>query len=102
MLLALAAAEVGVRLLSPRERPIEPADIDLHSFFSEAEIERGARFARPQLAIGLGRAAIEGGALALIVRRPPRWLSGQSERPALRGALAGVGLAVGLSLPTLP
>lgn len=102
MLLALAAAEGGVRLLSPRERPIEPAEIDLHSFFSEAEIERGARFARPQLALGLGRAAIEGGALALVVRRPPRWLSGRSERPALRGALAGVGLAVGLSLPALP
>src|ERR1700729_2053173 len=102
MLLALAAAEGGVRLLSPRERPIEPAEIDLHSFFSEAEIQRGARYARPQLALGFGRAAIEGGALAFLVRRPPRWLSGRSERPALRGALAGAGLAVGLSLPALP
>ena len=102
MLLALAAAEGGVRLLSPRERPIEPAEIDLHSFFSEAEIRRGARFARPQLALGLGRAAIELGALASVVRRPPRWLSGQSTRPAIRGALAGAGLAVGLSLPALP
>ncbi len=102
MLLALAAAEGGVRLLSPRERPIEPAEIDLHSFFSEAEIQRGARFARPQVALGFGRAAIELGALALVVRRPPRWLSGGSERPALRGAVAGAGLAVGLSLPVLP
>ena len=102
MLLALAAAEGGVRLLSPRERPIEPAEIDLHSFFSEAEIQRGARFARPQVALGFGRAAIELGALALVVRRPPRWLSGGSERPALRGAAAGAGLAVGLSLPVLP
>ena len=81
MLLALAAAEAGVRLLSPRERPIEPAEIDLHSFFSDAEIERGARFARPQLALGLARAAIEIGALALVVRRPPRWLSGGAKRP---------------------
>jgi len=102
MLLALAAAEGGVRLLSPRERPIEPADIDLHSFFSDAEIERGARFARPQLALGIARAAIQLGVLALVVRRPPRWLRGRSKRPVLAGTLTGAGLAVGLSLPTLP
>jgi STE24 endopeptidase len=102
MLLALAAAEGGVRLLSPRERPIEPADVDLHSFFSDAEIDRGARFARPQLALGLTRAAIELGALALVVRNPPRWLPGKSKRPVLDGALTGAGLAVGLSLPALP
>ena len=102
MLLALAAAEAGVRLLSPRERPIEPAEIDLHSFFSDAEIERGARFARPQMALGLTRAAIDLGALARVVRRPPRWLSGGAKRPVLAGAVTGAGLAVGLSLPTLP
>ena len=102
LLLALAAAEGGVRLLSPRERPIEPADVDLHSFFSDAEIKRGARFARPQLALGLTRAAVDLGALALVVRKPPRWLPGKSKRPALAGALTGAGLAVGLSLPALP
>ena len=58
-----------MRLLSPRERPIEPAEIDLHSFFSDAEIERGARFARPQLALGLGRAATR--ARRARVGRPP-------------------------------
>jgi len=102
LLLALAAAEGGVRLLSPRERPIEPADVDLHSFFSDAEIERGARFARPQLALGLARTAIELGALVLVVRTAPRWLPGKPKRPALAGALTGAGLAVGLSLPALP
>jgi STE24 endopeptidase len=102
MLLALAAAEGGVRLLSPRERPIEPAEIDLHSFFTDAEIERGTKFARPQLALGMTRAAIELGALALVVRRPPRWLSRVSRRPVLGGAATGAGLAVGLSLPALP
>ncbi|MGA8336829.1 MAG: hypothetical protein WB761_18960, partial [Solirubrobacteraceae bacterium] len=99
MLLALAAAEGGVRLLSPRERPIEPATVDLHSFFSDAEIERGARFARPQLAIGLTRAAVEMGALAVVVRRTPRWLSGSAKHPVLAGAATGSALAVGLSLP---
>jgi STE24 endopeptidase len=102
MLLALAAAEGGVRLLSPRERPIEPAKVDLHSFFSDAEIERGARFARPQLAIGLTRAAVEMGALVLVVRRTPRWLSGSAKHPVLAGAATGSALAVGLSLPALP
>ncbi len=102
VLLALAAAEGGVRLLSPRERPIEPAEVDLHSFFSDAEIERGARYARPQVALGLARAGVELGALAAVVRRPPRWLSRRSKRPALAGAVTGAGLAVGLSLPTLP
>ena len=91
-----------MRLFSPRERPIEPADIDLHSFFSDAEIERGARYARPQVALGLARAALELGGLVLVVRRPPRWLSRGSKRPALAGAITGAGLAVGLSLPTLP
>jgi STE24 endopeptidase len=102
VLLAFAAAEGGVRLLSPREQPIEPAKIDLHSFFSDAEIERGARFARPQIAIGMTRAAVELGALALAVRRPPKWVSRRFKRPAVGGALTGAGLAVGLSLSTLP
>ncbi len=48
------------------------------------------------------RAAIELGALGLVVRRPPRWLSGRSKRPVFTGALTGAGLAVGLSLPALP
>jgi len=102
LLLALAAAEGGVRLLSPRERPIEPANVDLHSFFSDAELERGARYARPQLALGLARAVLELGALGFVVGRPPKWLSRKWKRPAVAGAVAGAGLAVGVSLPTLP
>jgi STE24 endopeptidase len=102
LLLALVAAEGGARLLAPRERPLEPAQIDLHSYFSDDEIKRGARFARPQLALGLARAAIDIGALALVVRRPPRSLSRRFKRPPLAGAATGAGLAVALSLPALP
>jgi len=91
-----------VRLLAPREEPIAPAHIDLHNYFSDAEIRRGARFARPQLALGLTRAAIELGALTSVVRRPPRWLSRPFKRPVVGGAAAGAGLAVGLSLPAIP
>jgi STE24 endopeptidase len=102
MLLALGVAEAGVRLLSPREAPIRPAQIDLHRYFSEAEIRRGARFARPQLALALARGAVELGALATLVRRPPRWLARDFQRPVLGGAATGAGLAVALSLPPLP
>jgi STE24 endopeptidase len=102
MLLALVAAEGGVRLLAPREEPIDPARIDLHTYFSDDEIRRGARFARPQLVLGLTRAAIELGALVSVIRRPPRWLAKPFKRPAVGGAAAGAGLAVGLSLPALP
>ncbi|MBV9337555.1 MAG: M48 family metalloprotease [Solirubrobacterales bacterium] len=101
-LLAVLAAEIGVRLLSPRERPIDPAPIDLHSYFSQDEIARGTRFARPQLALALTAAAVEIGALALVVRRPPRAMLRRFKRPLLGGAAAGASLAVALSLPALP
>lgn len=102
MLLAVVAAEGGVRLLAPREQPIEPARIDLRAYFSEDEIKRGAKFARPQVALALVAGAIELGALAAIVRWPPKALSGRFRRPALAGAATGAGLAVALSVPVLP
>ncbi len=102
MLLALAAAEGGVRLLSPREQPIEPAKVDLGRYFSEAEIRRGARFARPQLALAMTRAGIELGCLAQVVRRPPRRLTRPFKRPVADGAATAAGLALALSLPPLP
>jgi STE24 endopeptidase len=102
VLLALAAAEGGVRLLTPREQPIEPAKVDLTTYFSEAEIRRGARFARPQLALAMARGAIELGSLVLLVRRPPRWLSRPRKRPVAGAAATAAGLAVGMSLPPLP
>ena len=103
VLLALAAAEGGVRLLSPREQPIEPAKVDLTRYFSKAEIRRGARFARPQLALAMARAGIELGCLILLVRRPPGRLTKTfKRRPVVGGAATAAGLAVALSLPPLP
>jgi Zn-dependent protease with chaperone function len=102
LLLALLAAEGGVRLLSPRERPIKPAEIDIRTYFSQAEIERGARFARPQVALALARAAVEVGGLTLVVRHSPAWLTRRFRQPAVGGAATGAGLAVALSLPPLP
>jgi STE24 endopeptidase len=102
LLLTLAAAETGVRLLAPREQRSAPVPVDPRAHFSVAEIERGAAFARPQLALALARTGIELGALAALVRRPPRWLRGGRRRPLRASALAGGGLAVALSLPPLP
>jgi STE24 endopeptidase len=100
--IALAVAEAAKGLLSPRRGMVEPAPVALKNYFSSAEIERGARFARPQLALGIGRAAIDLGALALLAGRPPRILGRPSGRPLLAGAAAGAGMSVVLSLPPLP
>ena len=103
ILLALATAEAGVRLLRPRKPVIAPEPVDLHTYFSDAEITRGRKYARPQLALGLARTAVEGAALARLVRRPPRWLSPTaSVPPPLAGALGAAGLTTVLSIPPLP
>ena len=77
-----------------------PVDVDAH--FSAEEIDRGSSFARPQLALGLARAAVDLGALAVVALRPPRWLRRSRPRPIPASALAGAGLTVALALPPLP
>jgi Zn-dependent protease with chaperone function len=101
-LLTLAAAEAGVRLLAPRDAPPRSAPADLRAHFSAEEIRRGARFARPQLALAIARSTIELGALAAIVRRPPRWLRRGRSHPVFASAVAGAGLTAALTLPPLP
>jgi STE24 endopeptidase len=90
-----------VRLLRPRPATRPSAPADLRSYFSEEEIARGAAFTRPQLALALGRGAVELGTLALLTFRPPRVLRRRA-RPVLAGAVAAGAMAVGLSLPPLP
>ena len=100
--MAVAVAEAARRVLSPRERLIEPASVDLRDYFSPAEIERGTRYARPQRALGLARSAVDLAAISYLVARPPAWLRRGGQRPAAAGAAAGALLATGLALPTLP
>lgn len=102
LLLALSAAELGVRVLAPREPAIEPAEVDLGGYFSSEEIERGVRFARPQLALGLARAALQLCALVAIARLRPRLLRAASAGPVLGGTVIGAELAVGLTVIQLP
>jgi STE24 endopeptidase len=100
--MAVGAAEVGARLLAPRGTPIEPDRVDLSTHFSPEEIERGRRFARPQMALALCRAVVDGAALAAVVRRPPRRLLRTVKAPVPAGAAAGAGMSLALTLPSLP
>jgi len=102
LLLASAVAEGARRLLSPRERPIEPVAVDLHAYFSPEEIERGRRFAGPQLALGLLRSAIELGSLTAVTRRPPAIVARAWRSPVAGGAAVAALLSVTLAGPALP
>ena len=87
-----------MRLLSPRERPIEPARIDLRRLLQRTTRSSAARrFARPQLRARRWPARRSSSARwRCVVRRPPRLLSAAA-RAAGRAAAAaaGAGLAVG-------
>jgi STE24 endopeptidase len=110
LLLALGAAEAGVRLLGPRDALPEPAKVDPERYFSAEELARGARFARPQLALGLARSALELGALSAVVRRRARGHPVHRRRRARQtlgrsfagGALTGAALTLGMSAVPLP
>jgi STE24 endopeptidase len=75
--------------------------VDLGDHFSAEEIARGRRFARPQFAIGMARAAVDAAALVAVVRRRPRSPAGL-RAPVAAAAATGAGLSVALSLPGLP
>jgi STE24 endopeptidase len=102
MLLALAAAEAGVRLLAPRKPAVEPARIDPRSYFTTEEMDRGARFARPQLALALGRGLVDLVALAALNRRRPDALLARSESPTAAGAVGGAAMSLALRVPSSP
>jgi STE24 endopeptidase len=102
MLLALAAAEAGVRLLAPPRPGVEPAPIDPRSYFTTEEIARGANFARPQLALGLARGSVDLAGLVVLNRGRPDALLSRFRRPATAGAVAGAAMSLALTLPPLP
>jgi STE24 endopeptidase len=102
VLLALATAALGARVLAPREPPIEPADVDVRAYFSEQEIERGKGFARPQLGLALARSMVELAALVAVVRAGPPSVLRRLGQPAAAGAAFAAGLSVALALPPLP
>ena len=102
MLTAAAAAEAGRRLLTPRAPVPEPARIDVRDWFSQAEIDRGRAFTRPQRVLALTRSGIELAALATLVRSPPAALRRRWRHPVAGGAAGAAGLSLGLTAPGLP
>ena len=107
----VVVAELGARLLSPPAPPLERVDVRAGDYFSEEEIARGRRFARPQLALALTREALGTAALVLLVARSReprsrrRWRVGRRRRdgaPLVRGAASAAELATLLSLVGLP
>lgn len=102
--LALVAgtAELAVRLLRPRPVPRRPAPVDLRAYFSPEELERGARFARPQLGLAAAGGALQLAAVAGVAVRPPRALRRLRSRAFAGGAAAGAGMALLTTVGTLP
>ncbi|MFL5861658.1 MAG: M48 family metalloprotease, partial [Solirubrobacteraceae bacterium] len=96
------AAEAARRVLTPRSALLDPVRVEVETYFSDEEIARGRRYARPQLALLMTRSLIDAAVLALIVRRPPRVLRRSWSTPAAGGAVTAAGLGLALSLPTLP
>jgi STE24 endopeptidase len=95
---ALVVAEAAVLLMRPRDR-LEPVAVAPQTYFSAAQIDRAEDFRSGQLWLYGARLAIELGLLVMIVRRPPRWLE---QRPLAAGAATAAGIAVALTIATLP
>ncbi len=106
MPVAAGCAELGARLLSPRQRLPAPAAVDAEKYFSAEEIARGARFARPQLALALAREVIQVGVLAILTAkwRPTRTKAKRRDpaRDAWQGALTAAATGTCLSLARVP
>jgi STE24 endopeptidase len=107
VVLAAACSEAALRLLKPRGAEITPAEVDPRRYFTPAEIQRGARYARPQLAIGLVGQAIQLALLSGAVRYLARNQGARPRRlaaapPALEGALTAGALSASGVVTGLP
>ncbi|HEY1592062.1 MAG TPA: M48 family metalloprotease [Solirubrobacteraceae bacterium] len=98
-LFALATAELAARLVTPPRTAIRPLPVEAEAYFTPEQIERGKRFVRPQVALGLARSAVELGALAAIARSRRRRLA---PNPLLDGALRAASITGVLTVVQLP
>jgi STE24 endopeptidase len=103
--LALAAAvlvaEGAVLLLLPRDGVLTPADVSAAGYFTPEERSRAEAYRGPQTALFGLRLLVELAVLALVARRPPRFLAAP-RRPVLAGAAAGALLSVLTGAAALP
>ncbi|HYI19655.1 MAG TPA: M48 family metalloprotease [Solirubrobacteraceae bacterium] len=99
---AVVVAQAAVIIMRPRDRGPEPVPVDPRAYFSAAQIDRADDFRSGQRWLFLAQTAIGLGVLVVIVRHPPRRLTGLP-RPLLAGAATAAaislaGLAAGLPL----
>src|SRR5918996_1167809 len=103
---AVIVAEAGVWLLRPREPQLEPATVQEDEYFSAAELERARDYQSGQRALLVGTIALQGGVLLVLALGRPRFVARRLEalgrRPVLGAAAVGAGLALTLSVVSLP
>jgi Zn-dependent protease with chaperone function len=103
---ASVAAGVATLALRPRSGLIKPAPVEAREYFSREEIDRARAYQRPQRLLGLLALALEGGALTLVVVRPPARLQDAiahaGNRPVRGAAALGAGMSLGSGLLSLP
>jgi STE24 endopeptidase len=104
VLTAIGTAAAAARLLTPHEPVPEPVPVDLRRYFSDHEIARGRGFARPQLALGLARGAVDAAALVALARHARRRPVAPAATSAavLESAGAAAVMSTLLALPSLP
>jgi STE24 endopeptidase len=94
---------LGAALLTApsAEQLIAPVDARPLDFFTQAQIERGRDFRRPQVALGLLAFALQLALLAALATRPPERL--RRMRPRARdAAMAGAAISLAVHMVTLP
>ncbi len=102
LLAAVVVAQAAVVVMRPRDQGPDPVPVEPRAYFTEAEIDRARDFRRPQLGLYGAAVILELGALALLVRRPPRWLGNVPRRPVLAGAAAAGAVSLVATLAPLP
>jgi STE24 endopeptidase len=101
----VAAAEVAVWLLRPKDDPIDPAPVSETDYFSEGQLERARDYRSGQRWLALAAIGAEGAVLlVLAVGRPAparRALERLGSRPLLGAAAAGAGIALVVQVASL-
>ena len=98
---AVVVAEAAAVLLRPRSGVFTPAEVSPEGYFSAEQLQRAVDFRGPQLALYGVAVALQLGVLALVVRRPPRWLR-RARRPLLTAAAGGAALSLVVNAVALP
>ncbi len=98
---AVVVAQAAVIIMRPRDRGPEPVPVDPRAYFSAAQIDRADDFRSGQRWLFLAQTAIGLGVLVVIVRHPPRRLTGLP-RPLLAGAATAAAISLAGLAASLP